>query len=62
MKEKQYTVYVKGYRYNKFKITARGTLKAKEMAEEQFKAEYGHHWDGIESRATADYIPKKRKV
>ena len=59
MKEKTYTVAVKGCRYNKFKITAKGVRKAKDAAIAQFKAEYGEYWDAIETRAVADWKERK---
>ena len=58
MKEKTYTVLVTANRYNVFKITAKGALKAKKLAEQQFKDEYGPYWDSIQSVAASDWHDK----
>ena len=60
MKEKTYTVHVTGCRYGTYRITARGSVKAQEMAEQQFKDEYGDdYWDYISTQASADWQEKE---
>ena len=61
MKEKTYTVTVRGTRENEYSVTAKGTLKAMSLAEEKIKEEYGDYFDWIEAFVVADWHKKEKK-